>query len=111
MKDGGGTQPSTDQSSGGGATGSGGTGGVNTAGVKALREVAELLRSVKRRHVIEETVNTSSQESIRQAIESIRRVSMGEMGLLDGGATACVRTAKPHECTLNYPTVKVSLAI
>ena len=32
------------------------------------------------------------------------------MGLLDGGATACMRTAKPHERNLNYPTVKVSLA-
>ena len=33
------------------------------------------------------------------------------MGLLDGGATACMRTAKPHECTLDYPAVKVSLAV
>ena len=33
------------------------------------------------------------------------------MGLLDGSATACVRTAKPYECNVNYPTVKVSLAV
>ena len=33
------------------------------------------------------------------------------MRLLDGGATVCMRTAKPHECDMNYPTVKVSLAV
>ena len=33
------------------------------------------------------------------------------MGLLDGGAIACMRTAKPHEYTLDYPAVKVSLAV
>ena len=50
-------------------------------------------------------------KSVRQAVESIRKVSVGEMGLLDGGATACVRTAKEHERNMNYPTVKVSLAL
>ena len=32
------------------------------------------------------------------------------MGPLDGGATAYMRRAEPHERNLNYPTVKVSLA-
>ena len=50
-------------------------------------------------------------ESRRQAVESIRKVATGEMGLLDGGATACTRTAKDHERNLSYPTVKASLAL
>ena len=67
--------------------------------------------SMKRLHVSGEVTETSSHESIKPAIESIRRVFVGEMRLLDGGATACMRTAKPHECDMNYPTVKVSLAV
>ena len=109
VQNGGGAQPSTDQPSSGTAS-SGGTGGLDQADVKATREVAELLKSMKRLHVSGEVNETSSHESIKQAIESIRRVSVREMGLLDGGATACTRTAKPHECDMNYPTVKVSLA-
>ena len=64
-----------------------------------------------RLRVSSEVNETSPSESIRQAIEIIKRVSVGEMGLLDGGATACVRTSVPHERTLKYPTVKVSLAL
>ena len=64
-----------------------------------------------RLRVSTEVSETSPSESIRQAIESTKRVSVGEMGLLDGGVTACMKTAKRHERTLNYPTVKVSLAL
>ena len=105
-------QSSTDQPSNGAAS-SGGTSGLESADIKAIMEAQELLKSMKmaRLHVSSEVNETLPSESIRQAIESIKRVSVGEMGLLDGGATACMSTAKPHERTLNYPTVKVSLAL
>ena len=70
VQNGGGTQPSTDQPASG-ATGSGGTGGLDNADLKALREVTELLRSMKRLHVSGEVTETSSHESIKQAIESV----------------------------------------
>ena len=65
---------------------------------------------VARLHVDTSLESCPPGESIRQEFESIRKVAVSEMGLLDGGATACMRTAKAHERNLNYPTVKMSLA-
>ena len=93
------------------AASSGGTGGLEGVDIKAVREVQEIRKSMKmaRLRVSTEVDKCSPGESIRQAVESIRKVSVGEMGLLDGGATACVRTAKDHERNMIFPTVKVSL--
>ena len=99
--------------SGGGATSSGGASGADVLDIKAMKEVQELLKSMKlaRLHVSFNLGDSAPGESVRQVVESIRRVAVGEMGLLDGGATACMRMAKAHERNLNYPTVKVSLAL
>ena len=92
------------------AASSGGTSGLEGVDIKAIREVQELHKSMKmaRLHVSAEVDECSPGESIRQAVESIRKVSVGEVGLLDGGATACVRTAKDHERNMNYLTIQVS---
>ena len=98
------------------STGSGGTGGVgelDADSIKAVKEVHDLLRSMRAARVQADTSleGCPSGESIRQAFESIRKVALGEIGLLDGGATACMRTAKVHERNLKRPAVKVSLAV
>ena len=73
-------------------------------------EAQELLKAMKmaRLYVSSEVDETSPSESIRQAIESI---SARNGSFRWRRYTACVRTARPHERNLKYPTVKVSLAL
>ena len=98
------------------STSSGGTGGaeaLHAHAIKAVKEVHDLLKStrVSRLQVDASLEDSLSGDSTRQAFESIRKGAVGEMGLLDGGATACMSTAKVHEHNFNYPIVNVSLAL
>ena len=64
VQNGGYAQSSADQPSSGAAK-SGGTGGLDNIDSKALREVAELLKSVKRLHINDEMTEISSQDSTK----------------------------------------------